>query len=211
MVRPEGSILDAYFTGRSIALSGDLYQYDYGQILRFNNIDLPEYFEVHFSNHDSVGTSITIMCTNAQVAIPDKFLLTGLPIYFWVYLHDEVTDGETEYNATITVVARPKPEDYIQPVERDVIAQAIDALNVSAVEAKEAAVSAEHSEAMAKHYAEMALINAEQHGIFWLEMDDDTSPDGEMRLYISDGLQDTLSFALDAKDPDGELVARISY
>lgn len=168
MVRPEGSILDAYFTGRSIALSGDLYQYDYGQILRFNNVDLPEHFEVHFSNHESVGTSSTAMGTNAQVAIPDKYLLTGLPIYFWVYLHDAPTDGETEYNATITVIARPKPEDYIHPVERDFIAQAIDALNVSVVEANEAAesaeksaVKAEESAANVQHYAELAEQSAQ--------------------------------------------------
>lgn len=74
-----------------------LYQYDYGQILKFKlHADLPSNYEVHFSNCADYGTSITALGNQNGVAIPDQFLTTGDDIYAWLFVHTGENDGETE-------------------------------------------------------------------------------------------------------------------
>lgn len=119
----------AYSTGNKVR-TAPLYQWDYGQILQFEGLDLPANFEAHFSNTPMTGTAITVMGNDNRADIPDSLLQSGGDIWCWVYLHDEVTDGETEYVAVIPVTARPK-RDGTEPTpeEQDAIAAAIEALN----------------------------------------------------------------------------------
>jgi len=53
--------------------SRPLYQYDYGQVLKFIDLQLSLAYEVHFSNHEH-GESTTVLATSNEVAIPDEFL-----------------------------------------------------------------------------------------------------------------------------------------
>lgn len=104
------NILRIAFKGKTEITTSPLYQYDYGQILKFIDISLPANYEVHFSNYEK-GTAITNVGNINGVAIPDTFLQTGLPIYVWIYLHTGLNDGETEYRLTIPVNKRAQPSN----------------------------------------------------------------------------------------------------
>lgn len=131
------NIIFATFGGTRSARTRAVYQYDYGQVLRFVGIALPESYEVHFCASPTGEASVSI--GNAEgVAVPDEYLTDAGMVYAWVYLHSGANDGETRYSVTIPVLARAKPSDYEPtPVEQGVIQQAIAALNagVAAVDA----------------------------------------------------------------------------
>lgn len=108
-----------------------LYQYDYGQKLVIEETQLPMAYEVHFANSESEKSKVVIG-NSEGVAIPDEYLLTGEPVYVWVFLHDGENDGETEYRGMIPVIERPEATDIpVTPVEQDLITQTIAALNAA--------------------------------------------------------------------------------
>lgn len=124
-------------------MTGNLYQYDYGQKLIIYGAVLPETYEVHFSN-EQYGSSKTVLGDSTGVVIPDEYLTSGDNIHVWIYLHDGDADGETEYHGIINVIKRAKPTDQEPtPVQQDVITQAIAALNAGAARAETAADEAE--------------------------------------------------------------------
>lgn len=103
-----------------------LYQYDYGQILKFDGVTLPEVYEVHFSNSAQRGTAKSVIGDVDGVLIPDEYLLTGESVYVWVFLHEGENDGATEYMAMIPVNRRPQPVyGRPTPVQQDAITEAI--------------------------------------------------------------------------------------
>ena len=96
----------------------NVWQYDYGQVLRIQGLTLPPAVEIHFSLTDAGGESITRVGVTkdnvTDVIIPDSMLENeesdqNYNIYAYVYLTD-FGSGETEYKITISVKARPKPE-----------------------------------------------------------------------------------------------------
>jgi hypothetical protein len=123
-----------------MAKSDKLFQYDYGQKLLLTGVDLPEYYEVHFSN-ELHGTAVTSIGDSTGVNIPDNLLATGDSIYLWLFLHDDVTDGETEFQGVIPVIKRAQVNDQITPYQQTAVEQAIVALNAATGKA-DAAVSA---------------------------------------------------------------------
>lgn len=124
------NITTAAFGGLREVTTSPLWQYDYGQILKITGLDLPQAFEVHFSNNRKSGETITQIGTDNQVVIPDMYLTSGADIYCFIFLHDGLTDGETEYVIKIPVRERPEPSD-IEPTpeQQDAITEAIAALN----------------------------------------------------------------------------------
>ena len=96
----------------------EIWQYDYGQILRIQGLNLPPAIEIHFALQKTGGTSKTrIGITKdgvTDVPIPDSMLenedeMKDYDIYAFIYITDE-TSGQTEYRITLRVKARPKPE-----------------------------------------------------------------------------------------------------
>ena len=134
------NIITAKFcSGATQAWASDAWQYDYGQVLQFDGIDLPEAYQVHFSNEPMTGESITQIGNADGVSVPDQFFQNGDPIYAWVYLHEGEDDGETVYMVTIPIKKRPQPsEEQPTPVEQSAIDQAIAALNIAVEKADEA-------------------------------------------------------------------------
>lgn len=134
-----------------------LWQYDYGQILQITGLDLPQAFEVHFSNSRKSGETITQIGTDNQVTIPDMYLTSGADIYAFVFLHDGLTDGETEYVIKIPVRERPEPSD-IEPTpeQQSVIDQAIAALNTAVTQTAADVISADASATAAAQSADEA-------------------------------------------------------
>lgn len=116
-----------------------LWQYDYGQILVVQGIELPNAYEVQFCNAGD-STTITSVGDSTGVVIPDQFLQNGETIYAYIYLHTGNTDGETEYKITIPVMDRAEPTDIEPtPAQESTIGQLIDALNAGVEAAEEAA------------------------------------------------------------------------
>ena len=132
------NVTRAAFGGLREVTTAPLWQYDYGQILQITGLDLPQAFEVHFSNSRKSGETITQIGTDNQVVIPDMYLTSGADIYAFIFLHDDVDDGETEYVIKIPVRERPEPSD-IEPTpeQQDAITEAIAALNVAVTQTGE--------------------------------------------------------------------------
>lgn len=119
-----------------------LWQYDYGQVLKIEGLDLPTAYQVEFANSANAGQTITEVGNADGVSIPDSLLETGKNVYAFVFLHDEETDGETEYKITILVNPRPsRPNDTPTPEQQSAIDQAIAALN-NAVDRTDASAEA---------------------------------------------------------------------
>ena len=131
-----GNIIHMSLSEGRVVYSEPLYQYDYGQKLVLEGVNLPASYEVHFSNFEH-GESVTQIADSTGVTIPDMLLTSGQKIFVWVYLHNAETDGETVYKGIIPVNERAKPSDAPPtPVQQSIIEEAIITLNkgVSTVE-----------------------------------------------------------------------------
>ena len=105
----DGNVLNVKFVPCEQNIeTAPLYQYDYGQRITFNGVNLPDLYEVHFSNSKS-GDCVTVIGDSTGVDIPDALLQTGAKIYGWIYLHAGEDDGETEYRFIIPVIGRAQP------------------------------------------------------------------------------------------------------
>ena len=128
-----------------------LWQYDYGQILRIQGLDLPTAVEIHFSLQEKGGETITRIGMSkdgaTDVVIPDSLLENNnsdmdYKIFVFVYLTDERT-GHTEYKIAISVKSRPKPQPFDKPEDAELFREAIKKVNASAEMAQTAAKEAE--------------------------------------------------------------------
>lgn len=128
-----------------------LWQYDYGQILRIQGLDLPTAVEIHFSLQEKGGKTITRIGMSkdgaTDVVIPDSLLENNnsdmdYKIFVFVYLTDERT-GHTEYKIAISVKSRPKPQPFDKPEDAELFREAIKEVNASAEMAQTAAKEAE--------------------------------------------------------------------
>jgi hypothetical protein len=207
------SITTARFIGNSkrFLILGDVWQYDYGQTLKIEGLDLPEAYEVHFSNTDESGSTKTQIGTADGVTIPDEYLTSGEPVYVFIYLHDGETDGETEYKVKLPVRKRPKPSDVEPtPQEQSTITQTIAALNTAVDLAQSYAVSGTGTREgedtdNARHYSELAAQSAEAAGYAFFEIDDE---DGEMYVTVANNLDSDLTFEINENTGNLEVVVR---
>ena len=92
------------------------YQYDVRTVLVFEDLDLPQYYEVDICN-DGDPSTVTMVGTSDGVLIPNAFLRTGKRVK--VYIVVQGTDQgavETRKELTLPVQVRPARED-IDPTE----------------------------------------------------------------------------------------------
>ena len=100
----------------------DIWQWDYGQILRIQGLILPTAVEIHFSLDEHGGEAARRIGVTkdgvTDVPIPDSMVENesayGDSYYFfaYIYLTDE-TSGNTEYKIRARVSTRSKPEGYV--------------------------------------------------------------------------------------------------
>lgn len=155
------NVVTAYLGNNRATTTAGRYQWDYGQVLRIEGINLPYSFQTHFSNQPRVGTAKTFIGTDRAVEIPDEYLITGKTIYAWIFLHDSETDGETVYTITIPVIPRPQPVDEEPtPVQQSEINQLINVLNNGVERAETAADNAEASATASQASAEESAGSA---------------------------------------------------
>lgn len=128
-----------------------LSQYDYGQVLRIQGLNLPAAVEIDFALQPTGGTSVSrIGITKdgvTDVAIPDSMLENNdskddYSIYAFVFLTD-ATSGQTEYRITLGVKARPKPEVPGGTDNPDIFHEAVQAVREAAEQAAESENQAE--------------------------------------------------------------------
>lgn len=160
------NIVKVAFGATREARTRPLYQYDYGQVLRFEGVELPQAYEVHFANHDSLGEAKPQIGDASGVTIPDEYLLNTGFVYAFLFLHTGADDGETVYKAVIPVKPKPRPTNTpITPVEQSEITQAIAALNIAVEQTARDAASAEESandaDASARNAAESERLSEE--------------------------------------------------
>jgi len=138
--------LRAVFTGGSYCKTRPLTRQDYGITLQFVHPDLPETYQVHFSNsRENTGTAKTQIATADGVVIPDEYLITGKTVYAWAFVQLEGT-GRTRCMVEIPVAEKPTviPEEPT-PQQRSAIDEAIEALNTGVSRSENAAGRAEQS------------------------------------------------------------------
>lgn len=124
------NIIEVTFGSSTLVFTQPFYKYNSGMYYQFTDLDLPESYQVHFSNSPS-GTSIESVGTSDGVLIPDDVWQSGATIYAWIYLHPTETSGLTKYEVRTPVSGRADLPDGVEPSEQEqtVIDQAITALN----------------------------------------------------------------------------------
>ena len=131
------NILKVKFCKDTLIHTNPLYQYDYGQKIKIFGLNLPAYYEVHFSNYER-GDATVVLASSDEFEIPDMYLQSGRDVYVWIYLHAGDSDGETEYQIIIPVIKRAKPTDEVPtPEEQSIITETIAALNDAVTESRE--------------------------------------------------------------------------
>ena len=102
------NITNIVFGEKRAVFSPNFYQYDYGQYLKFTDLDLPVSYEVLFSTDKERGNTITVLGNADGVRIPDILLQRGDTIYAWLFLHADTNDGRVMYDVTCPVIRRPQ-------------------------------------------------------------------------------------------------------
>lgn len=150
-----------------VGQTGNLFQYDLGQRLIIEGVDLPAAWQAHFSNA-ALGKSKPMIGTGNEVDIPDEYLQCGQDVHVWVYVTGE-DHAETEYHGIIHVTRRAEPTDIEPtPVQQTVIDTLVDELNDALEEAQDLAEDIPEA-------IEDALAAAKESG----EFDGPPGPQGE--------------------------------
>lgn len=149
-----------------------LWQYDYGQILRIQGLELPDTIEIHFSLQEKGGESERQVGVTrdgvTEVSIPNSYLENAgtsrdYSIYAFLYISDGKS-GNTEYKITMHVQSRPKPKDPEAPEDPkdDLFGKTIEAVNEAMESTKASAEVAADSAKSASKSATQAEKSAVQ-------------------------------------------------
>lgn len=168
----------------------DIWQWDYGQILRIQGLNLPAAAEIHFSLLPTGGEAKRRIGVTkdgvTDVTIPDFCLeantITNYIAYAFIYLSD-TESGETVKRIRMHIIARPKPEAFESPEAEELFRQAIEASRESLDGSREAEKSAEawthgredypeRAEDNAAYYARLAEQTAAESGYITFDIED---------------------------------------
>ena len=170
-------------SGSTTANVYGLWQYDYGQTLRIQGLNLPSAVEIHFSLQETGGTSVSRVGVTkdgvTDVIIPDSMLendgaTRNYDMFAFVYLTDD-TSGQTEYKIKLQVKSRPKPEVFGGGENPNIFHEAVQAVQKSADKAAESEKQAEgwahgredlpeRAQDNAKYYAGQTAADAKKTG-----------------------------------------------
>lgn len=143
-----GDMITAAFNdGEEYKMVSGLWQWDYGQILRIQGLNLPTAVEVDFAvagASESVARIGTTKDGVTDVVIPDSLIETGKNLVAYVYLRDSES-GNTEYQIDMVMSKRAKPEAYDTPEDKELFGQAIEAVNTAADRAEKAGQTAQEA------------------------------------------------------------------
>lgn len=160
------NIITAVFGGNSrYCTTRPVFQVDRGDVLKFVGLDLPEYYEVHFSNNKN-ALATRVLANGDSVVIPWEFMRHGQKeVFAWVYITPDAQTGYTPYQVTIPLNLRSDISDaQPTPAQEDIVAEAISALNEGVERTEQAADDAEEA---VRHYPR--IVNG-----YWQVWDVDT-------------------------------------
>lgn len=104
------------------------WKYNYGQKLKFEGVQLPSHYQVHFSNSVD-GEAKTQIGDSTGVEIPPEYFIPGQSIFAWIYVTDE-DSGVTLRQVEIPIHKKALVIDQeITPHEQTVIDETIATLN----------------------------------------------------------------------------------
>lgn len=152
----ENKIVTAVFKESKNTKVSDVWQWDYGQILRIQGLNLPTAVEVDFAvagASESIARIGTTKDGVTDVVIPDSLIETGNNLVAYIYLRDSES-GNTEYQIDMLVTKRAKPEAYDTPEDKELFGQAIEAVNAAADRAEKAGQTAQEAATKAGQDAE---------------------------------------------------------
>ena len=152
----ENRIITAVFKESKNTKVSDVWQWDYGQILRIQGLNLPTAVEVDFAvagASESIARIGTTKDDVTDVVIPDSLIETGNNLVAYIYLRDSES-GNTEYQIDMLVTKRAKPEAYDTPEDKEMFGQAIEAVNTAADRAEKAGQTAQEAATKAGQDAE---------------------------------------------------------
>lgn len=115
-------------------VSDALTQWDYGQLLRIEDIPEVESAEIHFTckgKRNALIIEADIVDGTATAKIPNELLMEGEEIQAYIYAMTS-DSGKTIYTVIIPVKRRKKPEDYSEPEHQDKLKEIIDKLDKKA-------------------------------------------------------------------------------
>lgn len=166
------NILTAVFEDDKYCRVSGAWQYDYGQILRIQGLNLPKAVEIHFSLTEKTGDSTVRIGTTkdgiTEVPIPDSMLEKetnqNYSIFAFVFLSD-ATSGNTEYRIAIMVNTRPKPEIPGLPEEPEIFRKTVEAVNQAADRSEKARDQAEAWAHGRGDYPEQKEDNAKYYAV----------------------------------------------
>ena len=124
--------------------SPSLAQWDQGQVLKIEGVDLPSAYQVEFST-EYTRNAIPRIGNADGVAIPNELLQRSAPITAYIVLHEGLNDREREYWITIYITPGTPPETITpDPEEQSVIDETIAALQDGVAAAEAAAQSVQN-------------------------------------------------------------------
>ena len=142
-----------------------VHQWDVGQIIKVTDAEIEDGTPVDFGNRFMKGGLRAYVIDN-QVTIPAPALQQERDLTGYVVITDENSET-TVKEIAIPVIARPKPEDYVEEEIRDsaafkYVVEAAEDVETNAKAAVEAAASAEDSKEIAVASAAVASTKANE-------------------------------------------------
>lgn len=197
------------FSSSPTARVKDIWQWNYGQILRIDGLNLPEAVEVHFSLDETGGEAKRRIGVTKEgvtdVRIPDFIVeadrSTNYTAYAFIYVADREY-GNTVKKIAMEITPRPRPEAFIKPCEKELFDDAIEATRESLSGSREAAELSEawahgrddypdRVEDNAKYYADQAKELRLQTGEDKSSVEEMKRSVEESRMQVEKNLNDT--------------------
>ena len=164
-------IIRAVVGGGRYTTTAPLMKEDYGIYLKIEGVELPETYEIDFSNDRNSGTSVTMIGNANGVLIPSQFIKTGRDIFAFYY-HVGKDYGRTTYTFCIPNHVRPdRTNEQPTPEQESAIDQAISALNTAVAQTSADVASADASATSAAQSADRAEQAAADAGFMDVEID----------------------------------------
>lgn len=190
-----------FLEGQHEAIAAEpLEQWAYGQNILFTGIELPEAYQVDFSNYEFCGTSIPRIGGADGVSVPVEVLASGRNVYAFIWSQDE-TSGRRPYRATIRVIPGPIPNpEEPNPEEESMIGETLAALNAAAEKANDAKQAAEAAADASLSSAEAAAASADGAATSAQDAADSAQDAQDAATASASSARDAGGFAQDAAD-----------
>ena len=118
------NVIKAVFASGRRVKTAPLWRYDHGIRLQPIGLELPENYEIHFSN-SKTGEAKTQLADATGAVIPAEYLIPGTEVYAWIYLVGD-SYGRTKAEIIIPVDPKAQPTDQEPtPEQQPIVEQAI--------------------------------------------------------------------------------------